>query len=285
MAAGATSSATARSKRPRGGAANGGSKQQQQSSSETPQASTTTVTASSSSSSTGKRQRRRSVDTRYSAPTQEELSALRNLVPASASDSVQKGQQARLAAAAGSSTASLTMEVSPLSRFLACLLRNSLAHLALQLEEVLRLLRPRYGGSTTKALEKVLWETRALLTGLPKRAVRLHCPPPSSCVCMPWSVPHILMTAPSCNLLQNVTSKTVKVKGLPVKGWGLKPGATPTLNFEPPATVNVVGSFLLRTLAKPDLNVDMAIQIPTVRGTHIHAHTRGGECLLFVCCL
>lgn len=128
MAAGATSSATARSKRPRGGAANGGSKQQQ-SSSETPQASTTTVTATaSSSSSTGKRQRRRSVDTRYSAPTQEELSALRNLVPASASDSVQKGQQARLAAAAGSSTASLTMEVSPLSRFLACLLCNSHTH-------------------------------------------------------------------------------------------------------------------------------------------------------------
>ena len=35
--------------------------------------------------------------------------------------------------------------------------------------------------------------------------------------------------------------------------------------FHPPLAVRVVGSYLLKTAIKPDLNVDLALQIPPVR--------------------
>ena len=36
-------------------------------------------------------------------------------------------------------------------------------------------------------------------------------------------------------------------------------------SFRPPVAVKVVGSYLLKTAIKPDLNVDLALQIPEVR--------------------
>lgn len=35
--------------------------------------------------------------------------------------------------------------------------------------------------------------------------------------------------------------------------------------FQRPASVKVVGSYLLGTVTKPDLNVDIAVQMPKVR--------------------
>lgn len=49
--------------------------------------------------------------------------------------------------------------------------------------------------------------------------------------------------------------------GLPVRDYKKEA----VLNFRPPSRVDVVGSFLLRTLARPDLNVDLAVQLPMTR--------------------
>ena len=35
-----------------------------------------------------------------------------------------------------------------------------------------------------------------------------------------------------------------------------------TLHFKPPASVSVVGSYALHTVAKPEVTVDVAIEIP-----------------------
>ena len=36
-------------------------------------------------------------------------------------------------------------------------------------------------------------------------------------------------------------------------------------HFRPPVGVKVVGSYLLKTAIKPDMNVDLVLQIPQVR--------------------
>ena len=37
-----------------------------------------------------------------------------------------------------------------------------------------------------------------------------------------------------------------------------------TFSFSAPSSIKVVGSYLLGTMSKPDLNVDMSAQIPAV---------------------
>ena len=40
--------------------------------------------------------------------------------------------------------------------------------------------------------------------------------------------------------------------------------------FRPPKTVKVVGSYLLGTMTKPDLNIDLVLQLPQVLGVCTH---------------
>ena len=47
--------------------------------------------------------------------------------------------------------------------------------------------------------------------------------------------------------------------------------------FHPPLTVKVVGSYLLKTAIKPDLNIDLALQIPPVREPIAHFRALRGR--------
>jgi hypothetical protein len=49
---------------------------------------------------------------------------------------------------------------------------------------------------------------------------------------------------------------------------GAEPPAIDAFDFEPPSAVHVVGSFLLRTLARPALSVDVAVEIPAASLHH-----------------
>lgn len=48
--------------------------------------------------------------------------------------------------------------------------------------------------------------------------------------------------------------------------------------FRPPVAVKVIGSYLLKTAIKPDLNVDLALHIPEV-SLHSAAHTNTYTCI------
>ena len=48
-------------------------------------------------------------------------------------------------------------------------------------------------------------------------------------------------------------------------------------SFHTPAAVKVVGSYLLKSAIKPDLNVDLALQIPEVKGEGVGEKCGGKE--------
>eukprot|EP00501_MAST-03F_sp_TOSAG23-6_P001729 GSMAST32.ASY1.ANO1.1803.1 assembled CDS len=58
---------------------------------------------------------------------------------------------------------------------------------------------------------------------------------------------------------QTVTESTLSLSGICCQNRHTKPVE---LSFKSPARVDVVGSFLIRSLAKPSLNIDVAIEIP-----------------------
>lgn len=86
-------------------------------------------------------------------------------------------------------------------------------------------LRVKY--AKLKPLERCLFDLRAMLLKLPAKA--------------------------------GVTSRALKLRGIKLFQ---QHSSEITLDFAPPAAVDVVGSFLLHTLSRPALNVDLAVTMP-----------------------
>ena len=76
-----------------------------------------------------------------------------------------------------------------------------------------------------------------------------------------WRGMHMVWWRVACGvwLYQGVTEGSLGVKGLPLFQ---QHSSENTLDFQPPASVDIVGSFLLHTLARPNLNVDVSVVMP-----------------------
>eukprot|EP00697_Spironema_sp_BW2_P003687 gnl/Spiro4/14898_TR8029_c0_g1_i1.p1 gnl/Spiro4/14898_TR8029_c0_g1~~gnl/Spiro4/14898_TR8029_c0_g1_i1.p1 ORF type:complete len:1127 (-),score=361.05 gnl/Spiro4/14898_TR8029_c0_g1_i1:130-3333(-) len=77
------------------------------------------------------------------------------------------------------------------------------------------------------------------------------------------------------SILENLPDAQIFFRDLPAYArrglvlWGGKPaGDKPLLSFSRPESVSVVGSFMLHTVTQPDLNVDVAVEMPKAMFSH-----------------